>query len=83
MTVARLADAIQGRDDAHLLIGDLRRLLVDQAVAGSSLADELLQAGGPAPRDVWIVEPIAAAATGSQPSRIPTGADGESTSRVA
>jgi glutamate synthase domain-containing protein 2/glutamate synthase domain-containing protein 3 len=83
VTVARLADALQRRDDGHLLVGDLRRLLVDHAAAGSSLADELLQAGGPVPRDIWIVEPVMVAATGSQPSRIPTGAESEAASRVA
>jgi glutamate synthase domain-containing protein 2/glutamate synthase domain-containing protein 3 len=89
VTAVRLGDAIQGRDDAHLLIGDLRRLLVAHSAAGSSIADALLRAGGPIPRDIWVVEPIgfaapiAAAATGSQPSRIPTGPDTTAGARVA
>jgi hypothetical protein len=83
VTVDRLADAIQRRDDAHGLIGDLRRLLVAHAAAGSTLADALLQAGVPAPRDTWIVEPLVTTTTGSQPFRIPAEADVAAGSRVA
>ena len=83
VSVARLADVVQGREDAHLLIGDLRRLLVAHVAAGSALADALLQSGGPSTRDMWVVEPVDPAATGTQPLRIPTGADAVAGSRVA
>jgi glutamate synthase domain-containing protein 2/glutamate synthase domain-containing protein 3 len=83
VTAIRLSDAIQGRDDAHLLIGDLRRLLEAHAVAGSALADALLQASGPTPHDIWVVEPIPIAATGTQPSRIPAEPDMTVGARVA
>ncbi len=83
VTAMRLSDAVQGRDDAHLLAAELRRLLVAHAAVGSALAATLLDAGEPAPRDIWIVEPVGAAATASQPSRIPVGADAEVGARVA
>ena len=83
VTAMRLADAVQGREDAHLIAAELRRLLVAHAAIGSALAEALLAAGEPAPRDIWIVEPIGAAATASQPSRIPVGADTEVGARVA
>jgi glutamate synthase domain-containing protein 3 len=83
VTAMRLADAVQGRDDAHLLAAELRRLLVAHAAVGSALAETLLEAGEPAPRDIWIVEPVEAVATASQPSRIPVVADTEVGARVA
>ena len=83
VSATRLADAVQSRDDAHLLAAELRRLLVAHAAVGSALAETLLAAGEPAPADIWIVEPVGAAATASQPSRIPVGADTEVGARVA
>ncbi|HEY8168586.1 MAG TPA: glutamate synthase large subunit [Candidatus Limnocylindrales bacterium] len=83
VSVGRLADAIARRDDAHLLVGDLRRLVVAHADAGSELARRLVAEGGPSARDVWLVEPLPATATGSQPSRTPTGVDVEGDTRVA
>ncbi|HVQ22227.1 MAG TPA: glutamate synthase-related protein, partial [Candidatus Saccharimonadia bacterium] len=83
VNATRLADALQARDDAHLLAAELRHLLVAHAAAGSALAETLVAAGEPAPRDIWIVEPVGAMATASQPSRIPVGADAEVDARVA
>ena len=42
VSATRLADAVQGRDDAHLLAAELRRLLVAHAAVGSALAEALL-----------------------------------------
>ena len=83
VSATRLADAVQGRDDAHLIAAELRRLLVAHAAVGSALAETLLAAGEPAPADIWMVEPVGAAATASQPSRIPVGADTDVGARVA
>ena len=82
VTATRLADALQARDDAHLLTAELRRLLVAHVAAGSALAETLL-AAEPVARDIWIVEPVGVMATASQPSRILVGADTEVDARVA
>ena len=83
VSVGRLADATQGRDDAHVLVADLRRLIDAHAAAGSDLARRLVADGGPSAREVWLVEPLPTAATGSQPSRTPTAVDADGDARVA
>jgi len=58
----RLSTAMRERAHGEALAGELRRLLEAHARAGSLLAERHMAAGGPAPEEVWVVEPHPVAA---------------------
>ncbi len=57
----RLSVALRSRADAAELVARLRGLVEDHAAAGSAIAADLLDRGLPLD-DVWLVEPVGAAA---------------------
>ena len=58
----RLSAVLRDRADGAERAAELVRLVEAHAAAGSELAERLAVGGGPRPDDVWLVEPLAAAA---------------------
>ncbi len=63
VVATRLSAALRDRADGPERSAELRRLVEAHAEAGSELAERLVLQGGPRPEDIWLVEPIDAAAT--------------------
>jgi hypothetical protein len=72
----RAARLTQAADPGSL--AELRALVADHAAAGSSLAEHLIDMGGPDPAYVWLVEPllvVGVSTSSSAPGRTEGSAD--------